>query len=1312
MRVLKRQETIALKFLESAMIFETNDNQIERLDQSQLVDLLRRLIQAELNKNSIPLRSGTAPAQITIADGGDDARVSWSGGPNETDWLPSRFTIFQSKKGTTSPAGLRAETQTKSTQGSDSPELNEALQEAISQSGAYVIVTSTSVVGTKLDRRIKAIRDGISDTSNDSSLLSSILIYDCNRLAAWANTHPSVALWLNALLRDVHLDGFQAFEDWGRAPEISEIEFQQDEDTRFVAKGMEIKKWKNDDASISQEKSFDEIREIISTFLLKRGNSVRVIGPSGYGKTRLVHQLIASQTAMFQDVLSESQIIYCLYEDVKDQLQNIAREIANTGSRALLIVDDCPDPIHTKLSEIVQRDGSSCHLITIGVETKAQGARRNLIVELNAASNELIGHIAEATNKQVSDRNSSLIRELSQGFPRMAVFATRALEGGDDELSSVETLISRIVWGEHEIDQTAFESLQLLSLFTIVGMENNTAHELEEIGAFCGKAARQMFNELRRFTERGVLFRQGDYGEVQPLPLAMRLSNQWLESNPAGSLEDLFRSLSEEMKLRMVGRLRWVSHSSKVSSFGRALLSEALPDEATLDSKFGSKLLDRFVHLAPDATMEHLVKLLSGKSIDELAAFDTGRRYTIWALEKLAFRRQTFDAAARLLLKLGAAENEDLSNNASGQFSGLYQLHLSGTEATPKDKLAVLDYGLANADERVRKLCVDALNRMLKTGHFSRSGGSEHIGAGEALQDWQPTTCGEIFNYYRAALSRLEKIALDANDPNYLTALNTIGSHLRSLFSIVNLLDEIQAMISRLREAYPGWQKAALSVNNWLYFDRNDADEEYQLRLRAYYDELLPIEPLELIHYYTSGWITDIHDPDDSYDSEGDNDHDYGENKINELVDAAPKKSVYFLPLLNRFLEKPTNSGWIAVVHIAKHVGDPEHLLQHILESIAVDGDIAVISNLARNIISGAAQIDRNKGMECLELALGAPRLSASSIEFLASVGLDATLMQRAIEYVQNDTVEPHQVLVIAFNDVLQTVDESLIELLVKTLLNKQTHGAWAAVYFLDHVLHRSDPKERKLLQSLKKSVTNQNLFGKPRYSTMDWYHWYDLVEKLLNGGHVDDCFGIELVDFIISVSSVEEYGVQFAFNYYAQKILRCIISGSPRLVWEKYHEARASADRQAVYRLSRLFGADLGEPSNPGVLNDVPAEIYVPWMLQNKEERMPFIIDCLQLFVGGENDRQWNADFVSFVDTHVDRPERLNALRSRLSTSSWWRSFCNKLEAERDKLLQLRVASSNFNVHRWIDRTVSQMEQQVVEERRQEANWEASHKA
>lgn len=1291
------------------MIFEANANQIERLDQGQLVELLRRLIQAELNKNSIPLRSGTAPAQITIGDGGDDARVSWAGGPNDTDWLPSRFTIFQCKSGPTYPADLKSETWTKSSRGSETKILNEALQQLILHSGAYVVVTSKPVVGTKVDRRIEAIRNGINETSNDSSFLSSILIYDCNKLVEWTNTHPSVALWLNSLLNEIHLDGFQAFDDWGRAPEISEIEFQQDQDTRFVAKGMEIKTWENDDTSISEKKSFDEIREVISAFLLTRGKSVRVVGASGYGKTLFVRQLISCLTSIPQDVLSESQVIYCLHDDVKNQLQNITRTIADTGSRALLIVDDCPDSIHMKLNDIVQRDGSCCHLITIGVETKASGAPRNLIVELNAASDELIGHIAEATNKQVSDRNSLLIRQLSQGFPRMAVLATRALEGGDEELSSVETLISRIVWGEHEIDQSSFESLQLLSLFTIVGMENNAAHELEEIGRFCNKTARQMFNELQRFTGRGILCRQGDYGEVQPLPLAMRLSNQWLANNPAGTLDNLFRSLSEGMKLKMVGRLRWVSHSGTVSRFGRALLSEALPDEATLNSKFGSRLLDRFVHLVPDATMEHLNILLSGKSIDELAAFDTGRPYTIWALLKLAFRRHTFHAAARLLLKLGAAENESDSKNASGQFSNFYQLYLSGTEANPQEKLAVLDEGLADSDERVRKLCVDALNRMLQTGNFSRFSGWEHIGAREALKDWKPTTNEEIFNYYRGALLRLERIALNSNDPNHLTALSAIGSHLRSLLSMVSLLDEMQAMLSRLRAAYPEWNDAALAVNDWLYFNRNDA-VGYRQRLRAYYDELLPKNPLELIYYYTSGSGSDIHDPDVSYDPEGDSDHRYGETKIHELVDAAPKESVYFLPLLNRLLEKPTNSAWIALVHIAKHVGDPECLMKHILRNMADDGNRDVMTSFARSIISGTAQTD--KRMECLELALGTPVLSASSIELIASVRLDDSLMRRAIEYVRNDVVNPYQVSTLALNTTLQSVDENLIRQLVNTLLSKQTEGAWATVYFLDRVSHRADSRKEILRQSIKEAVTNQFLFGMQKYSGMDWYHWCSLAEYLLVDGNADECVKSELVDFIISVTHVDEFCVQLAFNNYAQKILRRIVFDSPLLAWEKYHAARACTEGQPIYRLSYLFGADFSEPSNPGILNDVPAEIYVTWMLQNKEERMSFILEWLQIFSISDNGRQWNPDFVSFIDGHVDRPERLNTLLSRLTNGFREGSYSNKLKAERDQLLQLKQASSNLNVHRWIDQAAMQIENLIPEQRRQEANIEASHRA
>ena len=270
----------------------------------------RRLVHAELLKHGIPLRSGSVPAQITIADGGEDGRVEWSGAPNQTDWLPSRYSVFQSKRGATSPSGLKKETWTKTSQNTEDDRiLNEALAHAIERSGAYIVVTATAVGGTKRTARINAIRDGFKEARHDLSRLTSIDIYDCNKLAAWTNTPPSVALWLNAMLRDVHLGGFQTHEDWSRSPEISEVSYQVSEQPRYLANGSEIRLLKNDDPSAAEEKDLQRIRQIIFKFFGDKGKELRVFAPSGFGKTRFVYELI-NAGAEPDDALDANQVVW------------------------------------------------------------------------------------------------------------------------------------------------------------------------------------------------------------------------------------------------------------------------------------------------------------------------------------------------------------------------------------------------------------------------------------------------------------------------------------------------------------------------------------------------------------------------------------------------------------------------------------------------------------------------------------------------------------------------------------------------------------------------------------------------------------------------------------------------------------------------------------------------------------------------------------------------------------------------------------------------------------------------------------------
>ena len=91
------------------MIFEVDPDQISLLDSVKLVQLMRRLMRAECQIVDIPLRTVTVPQQITVADGGEDGRVEWTGGSDDTDYFPARFCVFQSKAQNLTEASIKAE---------------------------------------------------------------------------------------------------------------------------------------------------------------------------------------------------------------------------------------------------------------------------------------------------------------------------------------------------------------------------------------------------------------------------------------------------------------------------------------------------------------------------------------------------------------------------------------------------------------------------------------------------------------------------------------------------------------------------------------------------------------------------------------------------------------------------------------------------------------------------------------------------------------------------------------------------------------------------------------------------------------------------------------------------------------------------------------------------------------------------------------------------------------------------------------------------------------------------------------------------
>ena len=274
------------------MIFSVSSSQIEKLNSEQLVELLKELLHAEAQRSGISLRGVSVPLQITVADGGEDARISWTNGVEQTDYLPSRFCIFQAKATDPGPAGWKQEVWTKSSQKKSvtQKKLNEAVAEAIAENASYIGFTSAVLIGSsKYKKRIEAIKEGIREAGADPDQLKTIDIYDANKIADWVSRYPAIAIWLNEKQSGLNLKGFQTVETWGQKADIVSISQVEDKASRFFIRG---------ESSINNSLTFDKVKERIADFLANSRKSVRVIGSSGLGKTRFVYEVLRDENTI------------------------------------------------------------------------------------------------------------------------------------------------------------------------------------------------------------------------------------------------------------------------------------------------------------------------------------------------------------------------------------------------------------------------------------------------------------------------------------------------------------------------------------------------------------------------------------------------------------------------------------------------------------------------------------------------------------------------------------------------------------------------------------------------------------------------------------------------------------------------------------------------------------------------------------------------------------------------------------------------------------------------------------------------------
>ncbi len=807
------------------MIFNADQSQIEKLDSKQLVELLNKLLHAEAQKSGIGLRGVSVPLQINVPDGGEDGRISWEGGREDTDYLPSRFCMFQSKATSAdkmAKAEWKKEVWTKAIKKKDEiRELNDAVKDAIENNGSYIGFTSGVLIGSqKYKDRIDGIKQGIREAGANPDSLKTIDIYDANKIAAWVSEHPAVAVWLNERQSELSLRGFQTVEKWGKRPDIASIPQVEDKENRFLIGSKNV-------SSKEILISFDEAKEKIINYLSEPKKIIRVIGSSGVGKTRFVYEVFRDEDTITKNTLKTSAI-YCNFRDVSDRIIPIIESLLDAKNSTLIIVDECPREAAIRIGEIVASEGSNFRVLTIGNDNQPIEKDNCLNISILPADDTLIEGIIKQRHPKADCLEIEFIRNISCGYPRFAVLVTDSYLSGTPILKAVEGAVERMLigCGINRVEQV--RAIECLALFKELGADEDSSSEIDFVAKnLARQTGDEMYEHLAHAAKQGIVAHQFNYFTIQFPPISAFLGARRLDLLRVKTILDFIEDSPPELRRSFLSQWHNFTSSRTASIVAQRLLSRGKWCSSLdgLNTEIGSQCLKAIVHINPDG-VTNIIESIYGKiSLDDLKKVVTRRQDLLEVLEKLVSRKESFQVAALLLMRLAAIENDPGYPNATNIFKKLFQLSLSGTEAGLSERFKVIDNGIASNDERIILICIDALENTLKK-RISNYGNSNSRINQPPLKYPKSMNWDEIFDFKRNGIQRIKDIRI-----KYEKFSSRCEKILLSdcIWFLLNneLFSDVKNIIEDISKEKGVWFEAIKEMNDWLYSWRTEKSKEY-----------------------------------------------------------------------------------------------------------------------------------------------------------------------------------------------------------------------------------------------------------------------------------------------------------------------------------------------------------------------------------------------------------------------------------------------------------------------------------------------------
>jgi hypothetical protein len=1136
-------------------------------------------------------------------------------------------------------------------------QLTPGLTDLLGKGGSYIGFTTDPLNDLKRKSCIEGIREGITETGADPDRLSHIQIYGANEIAAWVQLHPGVAIWLAEKSHDHSLSGYRTIQWWGTRDDFVSNPYAPDHEARFATGA----KRQRDESGATDLIPADTAWQRILDHIAHPGRLVRVAGASGLGKSRFVYEALRETESQLSKIIVSSAV-FADYRTVPLTLLATAQSLADTGRHALLVVDECPRDIALELGKIVTAEGSGLRVISIDTDTAPLEETAVMHMALYPSTEgALIDQIIRQRNPGISSDVVERLRDICGGFPRFAVLAAGNVQDSASPFETASDVVDRILSGAGLRSDRELRALQCLCLFETLAIEGDGSFSpLDLVSDMLARMpGDEMYEHLAKARDRELVATKRGHFSAQPIPIALDLSRRPMAILRPSLLQKFIAAAPDDLVLALLNRWRFLDTMPVIREAATTLLRTVLNDRAAVLSPRGSAMLDALVHVVPDRVADRLRYDVLGLTSEELATDPTTRRNLVEALSKLVFRSQSFPVAARLLLRLGAAETENWANNAEAIFKQLFQLQLSGTEVAPRERFAILDEGLATEDPAIRSLCLDALSSVFSRD-FTRFGDTERIGSGPPLKDWHPTTWGDVNDFHREGLRRL--LTLRSAGGDEAKRCEAIIATATRLMLGSGIYQDWADCLLAIKAEKGEWPEAVEAVGDWLYFDREDKADEHALYVRGLYDALFPTDPISRAIVFTQFYRSHIRDPDLTY-SEDDRDFDYSERRSREVATQIARN-----PDLSRLaVERMTRLDLKAVSGFAAQLAEDADNREELFEAALVIVDETLTGMpMLRGLLQGLDVASPALANACLARAKVLLDKRVARVDLYTAVQMDRDRLDEVIADVRSGSIEPAHSVLLSYGRGLDELSEADVIRLVEALAERGSDGIWAGLE-VALMYHHGSTVSADQARTVAILLADPAIVDRSHDRQRDDHIYMSLLNAVRSVIGIDAELAEGLAAQVIRLAKTDDHSLFTHLDGAMRSVIVILRDDSPEILWAQIGRFYETATNIELNRMRRLIGMDSDRygstaQSEAGVLFGLPEDIILSWA-DAGDDRPPVLLDFYPMLEKGVDPPFWHPALERLVARYASSPQFRAALGARLRPRSWSGSIIPLLE-------------------------------------------------